>query len=261
MQTSLIDFHCHLDLYENHAEAIASSERHRILTLAVTTTPKAWPRNHELTKDTSYVRAALGFHPQLVAERKKELVLWEKYLPEAFYIGEVGLDAGSRFVDSLPNQIEIFQHVLKCCAEIGNRILSVHSVRSAGKVLDLIEKNQSAERGTVVLHWFTGTNAEAKRAVELGCYFSINMEMLRTKKGRSLIELLPLHRMLTETDGPFTQIENRPVTPIDVFHAVDSLADLKHIDRSRMSDILHANLRSLLDVVDLHEDHKFHMGS
>ncbi len=53
----MIDFHCHLDLYPDHAGVIAECERQEIFTLAVTTTPRAWPRNHELASPTKYVRA------------------------------------------------------------------------------------------------------------------------------------------------------------------------------------------------------------
>jgi Tat protein secretion system quality control protein TatD with DNase activity len=50
------------------------------------------------------VRAALGLHPQLVAERAGELPLWERHLPETRYVGEVGLDAGPRFYKALDAQ-------------------------------------------------------------------------------------------------------------------------------------------------------------
>jgi TatD related DNase len=79
-----VDFHCHLDLYPDHAAAIAQAEAAGVYTLTVTTTPKAWPRNRELTDGTRYVRAALGLHPQLVAERAGELPLWERYLSETW---------------------------------------------------------------------------------------------------------------------------------------------------------------------------------
>lgn len=93
-----VDFHCHLDLYPDHEGAISRAETSRIFTLTVTTTPKTWPRNYELTRNIQYVRAALGLHPQLVEERAGELPLWERHLPETRYIGEVGLDAGPRFL-------------------------------------------------------------------------------------------------------------------------------------------------------------------
>ena len=74
-----VDFHCHLDLYPDHEAAIARAEAAGVYTLTVTTTPKAWPRNFQLTRDTRFVRAALGLHPQLAAERAAELPLWEHY--------------------------------------------------------------------------------------------------------------------------------------------------------------------------------------
>ena len=64
----LVDFHCHLDLYPDHAAAVEECERLGVFTLAVTTTPRAWPRNHQLATATRHVRAALGLHPQLVAD-------------------------------------------------------------------------------------------------------------------------------------------------------------------------------------------------
>ena len=109
-----VDFHCHLDLYPDHEAAIARAEAAGVYTLTVTTTPKAWPRNFQLRRDTRFVRAALGLHPQLAAERAAELPLWEHYLSEARYIGEVGLDAGPRFYKSLDIQKKVFRTILEC---------------------------------------------------------------------------------------------------------------------------------------------------
>ena len=81
----LIDFHCHLDLYPDHAAAVREADAAGVYTLAVTTTPKAWARNHELTRDTHRVRAALGLHPQLVSSRADEIALWEILLPQTHY--------------------------------------------------------------------------------------------------------------------------------------------------------------------------------
>lgn len=95
-----VDFHCHVDLYKDHAGLIAECDRAGVATLAVTTTPKAWPRNRDLAARSAHVRVALGLHPQLVGERAGELPLFERHLPEARYVGEVGLDAGPRFYRS-----------------------------------------------------------------------------------------------------------------------------------------------------------------
>ncbi|WP_288051945.1 Qat anti-phage system TatD family nuclease QatD [Acidiphilium sp.] len=241
-----VDFHCHLDLYPDFEAAIAQAEAARVYTLTVTTTPKAWPRNHELTRGTRYVRAALGLHPQLMAERAGELALWSRHLPETRYVGEVGLDAGPRFYKSLDAQKQVFRAVLEQCAAAGGKILTVHSVRSVPAVLEMIESYLPQDRGVVVLHWFTGTKAEARRAANLGCYFSINAEMMGSDRGRSLVAELPMDRLLTETDGPFTHVEGRPAVPTDARRAIDGIARARHLAVDVVDRTIRANLQTLL---------------
>jgi TatD DNase family protein len=246
MTTAFVDFHCHLDLYPDHAAAVAKCDEIGVHTLAVTTTPKAWPRNHTLASKTKYVRAALGLHPQLVSERADEIALWEEYLPQARYIGEVGLDAGPRYYRSFELQKRVFDRVLTLCAEAGGKILTVHSVRAVSTVLDMVELQLPPTRGRVVLHWFTGSNAEARRALGLGCYFSINGEMMKSDKHRGLVAELPLDRILTETDGPFTKCDGRPARPGDVATTVETLARVRGLDAAAMAKIVRTNLRALV---------------
>jgi Tat protein secretion system quality control protein TatD with DNase activity len=182
---TLVDFHCHLDLYPDHAGVVAACERARVRTLAVTTTPRAWPRNRELANATRYVRAALGLHPQLVGERAAELTLWEQYLPQARYVGEVGLDAGPRYFRTLDLQKTVFTRILQACARVGDRVLSVHNA-------------------------------------------------------------LPVERLLTETDGPFTAVGDRPATPADVGATVLRLAEVRGMDPAALRAAIRENLRRLL---------------
>lgn len=241
-----IDFHCHLDLYPDHEAAIARAEAAGVYTLTVTTTPRAWPRNHALTRDTKFIHAALGLHPQLVAERADELSLWERLLSETHYVGEVGLDAGPRFYRSLDLQKRVFRRVLECCAVAGGKILTVHSVRAVTPALDLIDECLPRDRGAVVLHWFTGSRSEARRATALGCFFSINATMTSSDKGRSLVAELPLDRLLTETDGPFTRYAGRPAEPADVTAAIDAIARVRAMRAEEVAIAVAGNLRALL---------------
>ena len=246
VQANGVDFHCHLDLYSDHEASIARAEAARIYTLTVTTTPKAWTRNHELTRKTRYVRAAIGLHPQLVAERGDELPLWERYLPETRYVGEVGLDAGPRFYRSLEAQKRVFRTILEKCAEAGGKILTVHSLRSVPAVLDMIERHLPQDRGAVVLHWFTGSKSEARRATARGCYFSVNAEMTRSDHGRALVADLPTNRILTETDGPFTLTDGRPAEPTDVRMTIEAIAQIRNVAAYEIARAVQANLQMLL---------------
>ncbi|TNC09189.1 TatD family deoxyribonuclease [Methylobacterium terricola] len=250
MTDRLIDFHCHLDLYPDFEGLVADCERRGIYTLAVTTTPRAWSRNRDVCGITRHVRAGLGLHPQLVGEHWREIDLWERYSHETRYVGEVGIDAGPAHFRSLERQMAVFRQILIACSSQGGKILSVHSVRSATKVLDLLEEHLPEDRGSAVLHWFTGSMAEARRAVALGCYFSINRQMLTSDRGMRLVRSLPVERLLLETDGPFTSEDGQPTRPQAVSRTLSDLASAFGQTRDDLRRQLLGNLRTLTEVAD-----------
>src|SRR5690606_14102248 len=47
-------------------------------------------------------------------------------------------------------------------------------------------------------HWWLGSASETRRAVELGCYFSVNHAMA----SRPQVDMMPHDRLLLETDHP-----------------------------------------------------------
>jgi TatD DNase family protein len=213
----------------------------------MTTTPLAWSRNRELANGLPNIRVGLGLHPQLVAERAAEVELFEKLAPQADFIGEVGLDAGPRFYKSLDLQREIFIRILRASVQTGPKILSLHSVRSASKVLDCIEDVCGTDRDLgLVLHWFTGSKSEAQRALRMGCYFSVNPMMLKKESGRNVINAIPQDRLLTETDGPFTEKHaGSRYLPQDLGTLVRELGNLVGRSQETMQHQLHENLTLL----------------
>jgi TatD DNase family protein len=240
-----VDFHCHLDLYPDHVAAVKYREDQKVFTLAVTTTPRAFPRNRDLCAGLKYVRAAVGLHPQLVGDRSRELSVWKEYEASTRYVGEVGLDAGRRFYPTFDQQKEVFAEILTTCAQRGDKILSVHSVRCAKVVLDTIEAKLPIGRGRVVLHWFTGSPSEAQRAVELGCFFSVNDRMFDTDRTRKLVSRLPQSRILTETDGPFAERTEAATRPMGLDRAVDGLATAFDLGREEIRALILQNLKDL----------------
>jgi TatD DNase family protein len=239
MSNNLVDVHCHLDLYPDFETAVERREKSETYTLSVTTTPRAWPKNRSVTLEKRYVKAALGLHPQLVAEHADQISLWKEYLSEAKYIGEVGLDAGPEHKASLEKQKEVFKEILNACADAGDKILTVHSVRAAKDVLDLIEEHLPANRGRVILHWFIGGKLQIERAINLGCYFSFNADMLQTKSGKAVAQSIPLERVLTETDAPFTNLP-------DIEYAIEVLAEIHLTSKENVRAAVMKNLKDLL---------------
>lgn len=247
MSEKLVDFHCHLDLFPDFEAKVRECDDLGIFTLAVTTTPRAWRRNEELAAKTRHVRAALGLHPQLVASNGREIDLFEELLPLTRYVGEVGLDAGPRFFRSMPQQREVFGRILDACVGGEPKILSVHSVRATAEVLDMVERRLAGSRSRVVLHWFSGTRSEARRAVELGCWFSANAQMMgKAKSAQIFAAEVPLERVLTETDGPFSETNGKPCTPSDARESVSALAAAYGVSRAEAASQVLKNLRTLV---------------
>ena len=246
MRPELGDFQCHLDLYPDLATAIEACDDRRTATLAVTTTPRAFAHNQQLARKSTFVRVALGLHPQLVGERENELDLFRQLLPETRYVGEVGLDAGPRFYRSFEAQVRVFKTVLQLCAAAGDKVLTVHSVRASKQVLDLIETTLPATRGKVVLHWFTGSLADLRRGLDMGCFFSVNEAMLRSPRGCRLLAEIPDDRILTETDGPFVERDGESIGPGDVRQVLEAVAMLRGLDPKKVQAQVVKNLTLLL---------------
>lgn len=186
-------------------------------------------------------------HPQLAHERSGELPLFEALLPSTRYIGEIGLDGSPGFGQHAVIQQTVFERTLELSKEHGGKILTIHSRRAVDEVLALLSRNEGC--GAPVLHWFTGTIRQLQTAVAQGCWFSVGPPMLRSAKGRQLVQAIPRDRLLTETDGPFARIGPRQLEPIDAHLAVQGLAALWGEPLEDTKRQLRSNLRTLVGLV------------
>jgi TatD DNase family protein len=240
----VIDFHCHLDLHPNPTAVVAECRRRGLYVLSVTTTPSAWKGTKSLAGDAPRIRTALGLHPQLAHERHSELPLFDALLPHVRYVGEVGLDGAPEFRSHWGIQIGVFEHILAKCADAGGRIMTVHSRRASSAVLDRVDVFSGA--GTFVLHWFSGSVRDLDRAINLGCWFSVGPAMLRGNRGRALAARMPRDRVLTESDGPFAEVEGSPVMPWQVEIATHALGAIWSLSSEKTDELLRDNLRKLI---------------
>lgn len=239
----MIDFHCHLDLYPDPRGLAQICRERGLYLLSVTTTPSAWRGTSALAKGAPRIRTALGLHPQIAHERKQELVLFEQLIGEAQYVGEIGLDGGPEYKAHWPTQLAVFARALAICRAAGGRVISIHSRRAGTHVLDAIDEHRAA--GTPILHWFSGTTRELDRAIDLGCWFSVGPAMLRGEKGRRLATRMPRDRILTESDGPFAQLDGRAVWPWEASYATSGLALLWDQSERQVEQQLLANLAQI----------------
>jgi TatD DNase family protein len=224
-------------------ELLEETELAGIYTIAVTNTPSVFRRCVSLTENNRFVRTALGLHPQLVAQRHHELGLMLDMLDETRYIGEIGLDFVSNDLSERTLQERVFATILERCAAFPEKILTIHSRRSAAKVVSLIGNSYPC---TVILHWFSGSQRELQEAIAAGFHFSANSAMLASEKGRKLLARIPRDRLLTESDGPFIKVHGKAARPKDIRQLVSGLAELFGISKEEMAETIYDNFRKIL---------------
>lgn len=240
----MIDFHCHLDLYPNAlqlADQVAARNR---FTLVVTTSPRAWQLTSRVFAGYDNIKVALGLHPEIVSEKTSECELLISCVSQAEFIGEVGLDGSVRYRHTREQQESILGAVLSESEHCGGKILSVHSRNAADRVLYLIERH--CLNSIPVLHWFSGTIQETRRAVAMGCWFSVGPAMLRGAKGRRILDEMPIDRVLPETDGPFAMNGSSPYMPWDAIAISSTVADAWNMTEEEVRKQFLDNLSHLL---------------
>lgn len=194
----LFDTHFHLDLQKDKTKAIDNIIRDEIYTIAMTNLPDLYKKEN-LLYGQKYIRVALGLHPELVHEYANKIPLMWKYLSEARYIGEVGLDFKDKTYAR--EQLLFFSELVNRCKDDCNKIVSIHSRAAEKEVLDIIGEDF---KFTPILHWYSGNMNNLKIACERGYYFSVNLSMTRTKKFLQMLETIPHNKILLETDSPFS---------------------------------------------------------
>lgn len=226
--------HCHVDLMQSMGEFSKAALEERINLLAMTTTPKAYDIEKKKLSVFSNVQVALGLHPQLVFSRSQELALIEKYIQTTRFVGEIGLDFNKQFYHSKELQIDVFSQIIEWCQRSPMKIISIHSVRSDKDVLDILEKYNCTKLNKCILHWYSGTLKQLDRAIELDCFFSVNEYMLNSPNGQSIIQRIPVDRLLLESDAPFiSDIKTVEQLKRKLIYCLNDLAVIKGNEVSR----------------------------
>jgi TatD DNase family protein len=242
-RTCLVDTHCHLDLYPDPPALLSRIEETGIHTVAVTNAPSVFAHTLRLVAKSRFVRAAVGLHPELVNTHGQERPLLWHHLEDTRFVGEVGLDYVTTDEGERALQRKVFREVLDRCAEAADKVLTVHSRRSASDVIDMVG---AGFPGAVILHWFSGTLKEAARATTNRCYFSVNPAMVKSRSGQALIQQLNPDFVLTETDGPFVVLGKEPARPHDVSIVIRHLAGVWGCEEETAQERVFANFQRLI---------------
>lgn len=239
----MIDTHCHIDLYENPMKIAEESEQNKIITIGMTNLPSHYLMGAPYVAKFKFVRLALGMHPLNAAEHNKEWDSFVRNIDHTSYIGEIGLDFSREGMATKSIQIETFCKILNLLKN-KKKVISIHSRGAEKTVLQYLEEYNIKN---AIFHWYSGAKSILVEIIERGYYFSINPAMIVSKKGQNIIKDIPIDKILAETDGPYTIVNNRYVKPKDVKLVYEYLSIERGINILELEKIIDMNFYKLIE--------------
>ena len=199
-------------------------------------------RIDQFTK-THSVYGTAGIHPHNADSAKKEdFDLIEKIASEnekIVAIGECGLDY-DRMFSTKENQIRCLEkHIV--LAEKLKMPLFLHERSAAADFIKRF-KNHADVCGKSVVHCFTGDKDTLKKYLDMGFNIGITGWICDDRRGKELreaVKLIPLDRVMIETDAPYLTPKNVPGldrtnVPQNVCYVARDLAKYMGVDEENL---------------------------
>lgn len=238
-----VDSHCHLefpDFSSDLEEILERAHKAGVRTLlSIGTRLEGWPRLLAIAETYSFLYATIGLHPTdleapLLPDLSKRL-LQEAQHPKVVGLGETGLDFYHKGHCPQDQKKAFLSHIEVSLAS--DLPIIVHTRDAEEETAEILEAESHGGKLRGVIHCFTGTEAFAKRMLDIGFYISFS-GVVTFKNAQPLQEIarqIPLDRLLLETDAPFLAphpFRGKRNEPSYVVHTGQKIADLQEKDLS-----------------------------
>lgn len=264
----LIDIHAHLEHARFKKDIDDVIERCREKDVLVFTSGVNSSTNRiafEMSKKYSnVVKCSFGLYPLDALEKEikemesdgfprdieklnvnEELKWIEQHKDECVAIGEIGLDYNWKEFQSeeqREEQKENFRKILGVARKISKPVI-IHSRKAEEDAIEILEEQ---EMKRVVMHCFNGRKNLIKRGVENGWYFSVPPIITRLQHFTTLVSLVPLEQLLTETDSPYlSPVAGERNEPLNVGVTIEKIAEIKGLDKEEVAEKIFNNAVSL----------------
>jgi TatD DNase family protein len=253
---TFVDTHAHLDddQFGSDIEGVIvrSAEAGVKKIVNIGYEPSKWASTIALGRRFSGVSFTLGLHPQSAGQYNHELLIdLEKLVVEsgAVAIGEIGLDL-YRSGPSPELQTKAFEAQLDIAKNLDLPVV-IHQRAATESLHRVLERATPTIR--CVLHSFEGDQRLVDLGLERGYFFGVGglMTRERNQSVRELLRLVPLDRMLLETDSPYLvpagikAIRNEPA---NIPRIASKLAELLSVE---VKDVADTTTRNAIDIFRL----------
>ncbi len=208
----IIDVHAHMDFLSE--EKIKKVQENKKIKFVITNSVnlESCKKNLEISKKFPKIKLAVGIYPEkeISSGDFKELEEFvSKNRKEIVALGEIGLDLYETN-ENFELQKEIFLKELNLAKKLSLPVI-IHTRKAEEEILEILENYKDLK---IILHCFSGNFKLIKRGVEIGCYFSIPANIVRSEHFQKMAVVVPKEKILTETDSPllspFKDVENEP---------------------------------------------------
>jgi len=239
VSSMLIDTHCHLDFKDFNDDRNDVLKRARdsgvMSIINVGSSMEGTARSIQIAGDNDFIYAAIGIHPhEADSVSKNDIRLFAEFLdkPKVVAIGEIGLDYYKN-ISSRENQKKLFISLLKT-AKDANLPLIIHNRDAHSDMIDIL-KNIAGNSARGVMHCFSGDEAFLKTCLGMGFFISFTCNITYKNAGRlrEIVKLVPMDRILLETDAPFLapqDFRGKRNEPMHVRYAAEEVARIKGLD-------------------------------
>ena len=204
------------------------------------------------------VYAAAGVHPhdaRLYDDEAERLLLDVlRGSGRVVALGEIGLDY---YYDNSPREVqrEVFARQLRLAREEGLPVI-IHSREADEDTAEILRRELEGSGVRGMMHCFGGGKALADSALGLGFMVSFagNVTFKKAEALREVAAVVPLERLLVETDCPFlapVPFRGRRNEPAYVVETARFLAGLRGVGHEEMGRVTTENFASLFGL-DLH---------
>lgn len=204
----------------------------------------------KLSEKYDFIYAAVGVHAHEANDATEEDFCQIEKLyshKRVVAVGEIGLDYHYDF-SPRERQLEVFERQLILANRLGLPVI-VHDREAHEDTMRLLKKH----RPKGVVHCFSGSAEMAKEIIKLGMYIGIGgaVTFKNAKKPVEVVEMLPLDRLLLETDAPYMTPVPFRGTRCDSSHiayTAQKIAEIRNTDTQQLIDICNKNAKNLFSI-------------